>query len=648
MSTQTQSKIESLVAELREAERAYYTDGTSHLSDAEFDSLKVELEKLDPNHPYLDEVGAEDIDSSHWEKHTHEFPLGSLGKVNDEAELKKWFNKHNSVIVQPKLDGMSIALTYENGELLRGVTRGKKGVGDDITRNVKLMKGVPHKIKTQEKIVVRGEVLITYEDFYNIPAETRKKNPRNLTTGAAKKLTGDNCHLLTVVVYDVMNNVGLESEGDAYALLEENEFPYIVASQFFEDFDMMMDLFNQISNDRKFYGYDIDGMVIKNTTINWKDDWKQPKDKIAWKFESEQATTTLEGIRVSVSGDRIQPVAKLAPVDCGGVTISAASLHNWERVENLGLRIGCKVLISRRNDVIPQVEEVLDAGNGELIAKPTNCPTCEAALEWEINTDKSVSKFLICPNHDCEAKVTKNIMTWLKRHDTKGVAESTVETLYDNGVFTDLASFLKLSDGEQDQNIVNLEGMGTSKLKTLKEQIANTRKTNPIKFFGGLNFSGSSDGTFERVCRVIHSFKSEAGFADVMTLVLSPFDVGLNQVEGYADPSSKKLQDQFISKQEHIKAIYELVEIEPIPAPAQSSVTGKSFCFTGALDIKRKEAEKMVKDKGGSAKSSVGKDLDYLVTDDPVDPDGGSYKMKKACKLGISIISGEEFMKLIE
>ena len=647
----TAKHLDSIIELLIDSDKEYYSSGTSKLTDEEYDDLKQALEALDPNNPYFNEVGAEDIDNSHWEKKMHSHPLGSLAKVQNMGELKKWYAGlvEQDIVLQGKLDGISIALTYEQGKLVSGVTRGKGGIGDDITRNVLKMKGVPETISCTDTIVVRGEIVMTYEDFAKLPSDKKKKNPRNTTAGAAKKLTGELCGFLTVIIYDLMNaqalNISLETEAHAWL---KKHFDQVVETHTINDFTSLQTLVEQLTETRADFGYDIDGLVIKSNTIHVDDDWKKPKFKIAYKFEHQEVHTILLDVAVSIKGNRIQPIAMLEPVDVGGVTVSKASLHHWKRVKELGLTKNAKVLVSRRNDVIPQVEQVLEDGT-EAIDIPTQCPCCESVLSYEVNTDGSESPFLICDNDECDAKVVKHVMKWLRIHDSKGIAEKTVELLFYNDIFTDLPSFLELSDGTKDKSMLSLDGMGKSKVDTLKAEISKTRVTNPIKFFAGLNLNGFGRGTFENICEQILTYEDFADHVLILQLIQQPFELGLGTVEGFAEPSAQKLQSTISANAERIKAVESLVDIKQWKpeTPTGNSCAGKSFCFTGALEIVRKEAEAYVKANGGKV-ASVSKTLDYLVTDDIIDPEGGTNKMKKACALGITIITGDQFTDLIK
>ena len=260
--------VEQIVDLLKEADNAYYGAGESTLTDRDYDEIKDHLSNIAPGNSYLAEVGAEPIEDTHWEKHIHEYPLGSLAKVNSIEELCEWASAENYV-VQPKLDGISICLTYEGGKLIHAVTRGKDGVGDDITRNVLKMQGVPHQITTNKKTVVRGEIVLYYEDFERLPIESRGKNPRNTAAGAAKKLSGDLCSYLTVIVYDLMNakDHNCENEYLANTALIKCGFPYVVENHYCAGGSSLSQTIENLEQKRGEFRYDIDGLVIKNNNI---------------------------------------------------------------------------------------------------------------------------------------------------------------------------------------------------------------------------------------------------------------------------------------------------------------------------------------------------------------------------------------------
>jgi DNA ligase (NAD+) len=640
--------IQRLIKQLQDADSAYYNDGSSTLTDKEYDRLKDLLRNLDPDNAYLKEVAHENLTVTEWEKVKHKYPLGSLNKCNEEDELRKWLGD-TLVVGQEKLDGLSIALTYLNGNISSAVTRGDGEVGDNILQNVVKMKGVPRQIKFQKPLVVRAEILLKHSEWFKMPVEDRGKNPRNTAAGAAKELNGSKCKYLSVVAYSILNSES-DSEIVDLELLEKLGFevvPYFIPVNIYA-LVTQYHVYNVTSRNK--LDYDIDGLVIKSIEKDSSDDWKYPKSQIAWKFPHQTTETILRDVVWQVSGDRVTPVAVFDPVDLAGVTISRASLHNMEYIKRLNVRIGDKIEITRRNDVIPQVERVLISNGGNEITAPEKCPMCGKHVAFDKNINEDDMAWLVCTNTDCPAKVLKNIIKWLEVHDTKGVAEKMVETLFNHSVFYSLPDFLQLAgiDSVKEKNILSIEGMGEAKLQILQEQIKKTINCDLISFFGGLNVSGFGRRMWERIIKYLQIEKDTVTVNDVIDFISLPYMKGLGHIEGFAETNTKELQSYIKTHTTYINEMINIVKPQDYSKPSLTSenLKGKSFCFTGELTaMPRKEAQDAVLRNGGEIKSSVTKGLTYLVTNDP---NSGSTKNKKAQALGTTIIGEVEFLKLIK
>lgn len=640
-----------IVKLLRKCDSEYYGSGNSVISDHLYDLFKDQLRKLDPTNNYLNEVGAEPIEDTHWEKHKHEYPLGSLSKVNTIEDLVSWASAE-VFSIQPKLDGISISLTYENGILQRAVTRGKKGIGDDITRNVLKMKGIKKNIDVKTKVVIRGEIVMTYTDFESLPLDKKGKNPRNTTTGAAKKLNGELCKYLTIIVYDLMNasELGVITESMTNRYLCDLGFEHIVESHKVSGKESLVEKVKELESSRGSYNYDIDGLVIKNNNIDFKDNWELPKNKISYKFEHQRKETKLVDIVWQTSGERINPIAILEPVDICGITITKVSLHNSDYINTLTngniLKSGSVVEVSRRNEVIPQVEQVLQFSTEgrDLQLEPKSCPCCGSNVELAKNDDGKNMAWYICPNDVCPAKALKKVLKWFNVHDSKGVAEKTIELLYDNFNFSDFADFVKIvTDCEHKHTILSINGMGESKLKNIIDEINKTKNTTISNFLGGLNIGGFGPKRFQKIVDYLLD-KNESVNLDVVCDFI--FNNDISEIEGFNTLTSLTLQKKL---KDNLTVIHELKNIGFSCSPEEktelidSTLSGKSFCFTGALSLPRKEAQNLVESKGGVVKSSVAKGLDYLVTNDP---HSGSSKNKKANSLGVKIIDEQQFLDL--
>lgn len=358
----------ALATQIEAASAAYY-NGSPIMSDADFDALEAKLRKIDPHNPVFAKIGAP-VDSG-WPKVQHPFPMGSLEKAQNEPEFLAWAqNKPNSLFLSEKLDGISILLTYREGTLVRAATRGDGTEGEDITRNVRVMQGIPNSIPCQDEVHIRGEIVCTKEDFAKFfPGES---NPRNTASGTSKRQTGwQKCRHLTVLAYNV-----IFPEGWPKLACREDEFFWLAGQGFQTPVGQVVNPLSAVQVYKDYVGtlrekapYDIDGLVIEvNVTqaraaLGATPNGLNPKGAVALKFPHDQKKTVLRDIvwQVGNSG-RVTPVAVFDTVTLAGAQVSQASLHNVARLNKLKLFRGCEILVSRRNDVIPFVEENLSLG----------------------------------------------------------------------------------------------------------------------------------------------------------------------------------------------------------------------------------------------------------------------------------------------
>ncbi len=353
---------DTLAKQLEAASAAYY-NGSPIMSDADFDTIEAKLRKIDPHNPIFAKIGAP-VDSG-WPKVQHPHPMGSLEKAQNEPEFLAWAqNKPNSLFLSEKLDGISILLTYREGTLVRAATRGDGTEGEDITRNVRVMKGVPNSIPCQDEVHIRGEIVCTKEDFAKFfPGES---NPRNTASGTSKRQTGwQKCRHLTVLAYNITF-----PDGQVKLASREDEFLWLAGQGFQTPFGKVVTSLSavQVYKDyvadlREKAPYDIDGLVIEidgtkdRIALGATPNGLNPKGAVALKFPHDQKKTILRDVvwQVGNSG-RITPVAIFDTVTLAGAQVSQASLHNVARLNKMRLYKGCDILVSRRNDVIPFVE----------------------------------------------------------------------------------------------------------------------------------------------------------------------------------------------------------------------------------------------------------------------------------------------------
>lgn len=634
------SNVKQVLEEILQAQKDYYTSGESSLTDKEFDE-KLEWLKENDEDAYnqIMLVGSDLSDDKHWKKVKHKVPLGSLSKCNTFEEFKEWAKKFDTgFIVDEKLDGISIALYYSKGKLVKAVTRGNGEIGDDILRNVKKMNGVPTLLEYDKDCIVRGEIILKHSDFEKLPTDKKGKNPRNTAAGASKKLDGDLCDKLTVIVYDVL-------DGDKELI---SKFPFTVKRKFFKTTKDILNYYvDYVNTTRNHLDWDIDGLVIKATGEHEVGDWKKPKNAIAWKFPHQAAKTNITKIRWQVSGARVNPIAEFQPVDIAGVTVSKASLHNWSYVHKLGITPHCKVEVTRRNDVIPHVEQVLEKAPKnyciEIPKPPEKCPCCGGKVDFERNTNGEELEYLVCTNISCPAKAIKNVLKWFEVHDCKGVAEKTVELIHTEIGFNNLFDFIYIIDNQTD-DILKLNGMGNSKVNNIQEQIDLTRKTTSLeKFYGGLNMNGFGRRMFRKVVDHILTLQDSVNWKQMYNFMID--EEKMVEVEGFSDSSAASLKLQLTALKDLINKLYNSNIVPPEEKKKNGDLAGLSFCFTGSLDtMKRSDAEKIVVEKCGKI-GTVNKNLTYLVTNDT---ESGSSKNKKAKDLGVKIINEKQFLELIK
>ncbi|MBT3218393.1 MAG: DNA ligase (NAD(+)) LigA, partial [Proteobacteria bacterium] len=419
--------IDSLVQKLTAAREAYYAGGSPIMSDAEFDVLEEKLRAIDPNHDFFTKVGAPPVDGA-WPKVAHGAPMGSLNKAQVSADLAKWWKgcEPSAVLISEKLDGISISIRYQSGRFVQALTRGDGEIGEDITRNVNLMKGLVKKVSfTSEEYpwiasftgYIRGEILCLRSNHQkHFPGES---NPRNTASGTSKRQSGGGQEHLTILSYQLLSDEELlTSKSEEFELLEKmgaivpNRSPAADLGGVEEVYQKYID------SVRDSLDYDIDGLVIEVDDLteflglgmlN-----KRPRGAVAFKFPHESAQTTLQNItwQVGKSG-RVTPVAEFATVDLVGANVSRASLHNLSNIrtvwEGQTTRQGDTILVSRRNDVIPYVEAFITAGDGPDLIVPDSCPVCGESLAMD-------GEYLVCNNEEsCPARKVGQIKRWLEK-----------------------------------------------------------------------------------------------------------------------------------------------------------------------------------------------------------------------------------------
>lgn len=633
------TRIEELEKLISKYQKSYY-DGEGEISDAEFDKLWDELKSLDPNNPILHKVGA---DSGNFAKVQHVMPMGSQEKAANPEEFLAWANKHqyDQYLVEYKLDGASLELQYENGYLVRAVTRGDGSIGDDITANARKMGGVNAAIYKDGQLVpftggIRGEVIMTHQvhkDYFS-----DKANCRNAANGLMKRKDGKGSEFLKLITYDA-----LSTDGKSYFTNEEEKIRWLMDCGFnvvklviCKSPDRVIAYRAKVMEERKNIEYDIDGLVIKERKINLEDARRaRPDHQIAFKFSLEEAVSTLRQVEWSINGGTYTPVAIFDEVELNGTRVQRASLANPDKMRQLGVRIGSHVVVVKRGEIIPKIESVVEEKDivTSEIPFPCVCEVCGTKLIDE-------GSRLYCPNKECSKRVLHQLLKFQDVVDIRDLGTTLITDLFKDGRLKSISDIYSLSQEDLVPYFLNEESMEAEKKSLGAQKVYNSiqshRNMKLATFVAGFDIEGIAESSAEKLVN--------AGF-NTLEKLLAASEEQIAQVSGFAEIMAHTVVEGLAENAEEMKSLITSGTII-LEAEGQGSLSGKSFCFTGELhSMKRADAEALVKKNGGSIKSSVTKDLSYLVTNDTT---SGSSKNVKAAKFNIPIIDENAFLELVK
>ncbi|MDR1466045.1 MAG: NAD-dependent DNA ligase LigA [Treponema sp.] len=628
-----EERVAELEALIQEYQASYY-NGEAEISDAEFDLLWDELKTLAPNSPILARIGADSVDG--FPKVAHIIPMGSQEKAADVGEFLLWANKTAApaYLVQFKLDGASLELQYENGRFVRAVTRGDGIIGDDITPNARCMGGVVMELRNPFSGGVRGEVLLPRETWKS--KYSGKANCRNAANGIMRRKDNAGCADLVLVCYDASATGDasfFSNELDKINWLKEQGF-FIAETKEFMDIEAIIAYHAEVEEKRQALPFDIDGLVVKDKVIDPTDLRRvKPERQIAFKFALETAYSVVRGIEWSESGATYTPVAIIDAVRLAGTTVRRASLSNPGILRSLGLKIGSVVSVVKRGEIIPKIESL--APSGVLLAEheesdivfPSTCSACGIPLKDE-------GSRLFCPNSDCPKLLLHRLQKWVKVVDIHEVGDKLIRQLFDSNCVRYIHDLYSLTADE----LAEFERMGEISAAKVVRNIRTPRKLMLAVFIAGFNFDGVGEAVMEKAVR--------AGF-DTLEKLRSASAEELAAVYGLGEITARTIVDGLRESSAEMDAVISTGIISIAPPPKKRlPFAGISFCFTGELtSMKRAEAVERVKVLGGSAKSSVVKELSYLVTNTP---ESGSSKNKKAREFGVPVIGEREFQALLE
>jgi len=659
--------IKSLRKQINDHNYQYYVLDDPIISDSEYDKLLKELELIEKKYPEFivpesptQRIGAQPVES--FGTVTHSITMMSLANAMSDDELKafdkrlkKKLNSTEEIeyVIEPKLDGLAVELIYENGKFVNGSTRGDGNTGEDITSNLKTIKGIPlilrdDIISLPDLVEVRGEVFIRKKDFklLNTKRSQSNKQPfanaRNAAAGSLRQLDPKITAKRSLSIYcyqaGVVDGINLNTHSEFLERLKNWGLPVNPEVKIVKGIEKVIQFHKKLETIRNEFPYDIDGSVIKVNSLSIRNELgvrsRSPRWAIAGKFKAQQVTTIINDIFTSVGRTgAITPVAKLQPVEVGGVKVTNATLHNQDEIDRKDIRIGDTVIIERSGDVIPKVIKVIQEKRTEdakVYHLPDHCPECNNQL---IRPENEV--VFRCPNYSCPAKIKGNIKHFVSKNalDMDGLGEKLIDQLVKERIIKKVDDLFRIKKNQ----LANLERMGDKSADNIIDSINNSKLTTFSRFIYALGIRHVGEHT----SKILESaFKGnfdsflKATFEDLESIEEIGPIVAQSIIEFWNDESNIQIANNCFEFGIELKRNNEIVD---------QILTGKTFVFTGSLErINRQEAKETVERQGGRASNSVSKNTDYVVAGP-----GSGTKLEKAKILGINIINEDEFEKLV-
>jgi DNA ligase (NAD+) len=655
---EAKKEIEKLRKKINLHNYKYYVENNPVISDYEYDQLLKKLEQIESKHPNLitpdsptQRVGGEPLEG--FKTVEHKVPMLSLANTYTYDELRDFDERVKKYVldveyvVEPKIDGAGVALLYENEILIRGATRGDGIRGDDITQNLKTIRSIPLRLHNNilKNVEVRGEVYMTISGFKKYNKKQSEKegvvfaNPRNAAAGSLRQLDSKivaQRPLDNFIYFVSYSDNDLKTHENALETLKKAGFRTNPLAKKVKDIEEAIKYCKKLEEIRESLDYEVDGAVIKvNSLAQYKilgETSKNPRWAISYKFTAKQSTTHLNDIAIQVGRTgTLTPVAILEPVEVGGVTVSRATLHNFDELKRKDIRIGDTVLIERSGDVIPQVVKSIKekrTGNEKRKIIPKKCPICGTEVA---RTEGEVA--VRCPNKNCSARLKWRIRYFASRDamDIDHLGESTIDKLLEEGFVDNIADlyFLKKKD------ILKLEGFKEKSAQNLLDSIEKSKKQDLSRLIYGLGIRHVGKYAAQLLAAKYNSIDELAKTSSEE----------LKEIDGLGEKSADAIAT-FFATEETIQLINRLKEIGVKTKEERKkdlTLQGKKFVFTGGLvSLTRPEASDLVKQKGGIVASSVGKDIDYVVLGE-----SPGSKYEKAKRLNLNILSEDEFKKLV-
>ena len=671
----------------------YYNKAEPEISDTEFDNLWNELQSLSPKHPQLQRVGSDPSPGSI--KVNHLFPMLSLNKATKNEEIIHYISQTTAqgrrFVCQPKLDGSALSLEYRRGRLVRAATRGSGIRGEDITANARRIANVPETINWAGDCHIRGEVVMPLTIFRSKYLDIAP-NPRNLAAGCLRQKTMEagkgKAEDLIFLAYSAkfpndkerhpdspippsftydseiitwLESIGIEVAGNHIASGSDVES---TAAE-------IMSTIEYWTNTRIDAEWEIDGIVIKLDRLDKREllgmTAHHPRWALAWKFPPEEATTVLMDVEWQVGRTgTITPVSRVAPVIVSGVTVENTTLHNRGEVTRLGIKIGDKVRIVRRGDVIPKIIEVLArASPQDLLNRkhadgtpytdtlpdsreikiPENCPRCMSKLVED-------GAFIRCMNITCPSRLERTILYWCRYLEMDGIGEKLVEQLCSSGLVYNLADLYRLTLSD----IMGLERMAEKSASKVIDEIGNSRSMTLVQFISALGLPRVGPEIAALVAFEVKSFENLINLVNIQdksskegegeddnSIKFNPAVSGLVAIDGIGEIVARLILDGLAMRMKIILDLKSYLDITEEKEQVKSGkLHGKTFCITGTLSRPRKEIALSIKSEGGKVQSSISGNLDYLLAGE-----SAGSKLEKANRLGVQVITENELSSLI-
>lgn len=640
-----EERIKKLRETIRHHRHLYHVEDRSEISPEALDSLKKDLFDLESEHPELitpdsptQRVAGEPLDE--FEKVEHIAPMYSIDDAFSRKDMEGWEKRNRGVLrrniggycCEVKFDGVAVELVYRDHVLEVASTRGDGEVGEDVTHNIRTSESVPLRVKEAD-LVVRGEVVIPLKEFERINREENYANPRNLVAGSVRqldpKVVADRG--LEFFAFALVTDLGQKTHREGLDLLKELGFKISPSVRECPDLDCVFDFFEEIEERRDNLSFEIDGVVVN---VNQKSQFdslgatgKSPRGIVALKFPLKKATTVLKRVDVQVGRTGVlTPVAILEPVEVGGVTISRATLHNWDEIQRLGVRMGDTVVVGRAGDVIPRVLGVLErmrSGDEKEVGVPKQCPICDSSVE-----KKQEGVDYYCSNPDCFARQKRQLTHLVSRggFNIEGLGPKILDKFFEEGLIGSSVDIFSLKKGD----IIPLEGFGERAASNIVREIEESKKITLDRFLYSLGIKGVGEETAYSLSR---RFSLEE--------IIDASQAELEALEDIGEVVASNIKSWFRENQELVDGLLEAgVRIKEVERGGL--LKGKRIVFTGSLEISRLEAKKRVKELGGRPSNSVSQETDMLV----VGNSPGS-KFERAKELGVRVVGSDEFMEMI-